>query len=80
MADEKRRYKTTIAGRSYTLIGPGSTAHFDAVTQILNDQLAQIHRLQPSLSREDAAVLLAFNALSDQVTAQARTQLDDAEG
>ncbi|WP_127849521.1 cell division protein ZapA [Lacticaseibacillus hulanensis] len=78
MAEEKRRYKATIAGRSYTLIGPGSTDHFSAVTQILNDQLAQIHRLQPNLSREDAAVLLAFNALSDQVTAQTRQQDNEA--
>jgi cell division protein ZapA len=80
MAEDKRRYKANIAGRSYTLIGPGSIAHFDAVTQILNDQLTQIHRLQPKLSREDAAILLAFNALSEQVTAQTMTQADGSEG
>ncbi|WP_054675733.1 cell division protein ZapA [Lacticaseibacillus sharpeae] len=80
MAEDKRRYKANIAGRNYTLIGPGSTAHFDAVTQILNDQLAQIHRLQPKLSREDAAVLLAFNALSQQVSAQTQQQVDGAQG
>lgn len=77
MAEEKRRYKATIAGKSYTLIGPGSTEQFDAVTKLLNDELAQIHRLQPSISVEDAAILLAFNSLSGQVRTRAKAQLAD---
>ncbi|WDF83396.1 cell division protein ZapA [Lacticaseibacillus pabuli] len=73
MADEKRRYKATIAGKSYTLIGPGTSEQFDAVTTLLNDELAQIKRLQPSISTEDAAILLAFNALSDGIRDRAQT-------
>lgn len=75
MAEEKRRYKANIAGKNYTLIGPGSTEQFDAVTTLLNDELAQIHRLQPSISIEDAAILLAFNSLSGQVRLRAKEQL-----
>lgn len=72
MADEKRRYKAAIAGKSYTLIGPGTSEQFDAVTTLLNDELAQIKRLQPSISTEDAAILLAFNALSDEIRGRAK--------
>jgi cell division protein ZapA len=72
MAEEKRRYKAAIAGKHYTLIGPGSTQEFDAVTKMLNEQLDQINRLQPDISAEDAAILLAFNALADQVKASAQ--------
>lgn len=79
MADEKRRYKATIAGKTYTLIGPGSTQEFDAVTEMLNEQLDQINRLQPAISTEDAAVLLAFNALADQVKASAKKVANQQE-
>lgn len=79
MAEEKRRYKATIAGKNYTLIGPGSTQEFDAVTKMLNEQLDQINRLQPDISTEDAAILLAFNALADQVKASAQQIVDQQE-
>jgi len=79
LAEQKRRFKADIAGKTYTIVGPGSMAHFEAVTAILNEQLVQIHRLDPKLSREDAAVLLAFNALSDQVNQQAQAQQSEAE-
>ncbi|MCI1283335.1 cell division protein ZapA [Lacticaseibacillus songhuajiangensis] len=79
MAEEKRRYKATIAGKHYTLIGPGSTQEFDAVTKMLNEQLDQINRLQPDISTEDAAILLAFNALADQVKASAQQIVDQQE-
>jgi len=74
LAEQKRRFKAVIAGKSYTIVGPGSQAHFETVTQLLNEQLTQIHRLDPKLSREEAAMLLAFNALSDQVNQLAHDQ------
>lgn len=79
MAEQKRRYKAEIAGKTYTIIGPGTPAHFAAVTALLNQQLDQLHRLAPTLTTEDAAVLLAFNAVSDQVKEKAQRQLADHE-
>lgn len=79
MTEQKRRFKAEIAGKTYTIIGPGTTAHFQATTALLNQQLAQIQKLSPELSLQDAAVLLAFNALSDQVAAQATKQLEEHE-
>jgi cell division protein ZapA len=77
LTEEKRRFKAEIAGKSYTIIGPGSTAHFQATTELLNQQLTQIQQLAPDLSLQDAAVLLAFNALSDQVKAKVAQQLEE---
>lgn len=67
MDEEKRRYKAEIDGKTYVIIGPGSEGHMAAVTQMLNTQLAEIKKLSPSISNEDAAILLAFNAMSDQI-------------
>ena len=65
MANAMRRYKAEINGKEYVIIGPGSDSRLTAVTAIVNQQLAQIQRLDPDLSVEDAAVLLAFNTVSD---------------
>lgn len=37
----------------------------DAVSRLLNEQLAEISKQMPSLSTEKAAILLAINAMSD---------------
>lgn len=79
MAEEKRRYKAVIADKTYTIVGPGSLDHFAAVTEALNQQLAQINRLAPDLSQEEAATLLAFNVMSDQLKADAAKQLTEGE-
>lgn len=67
MDEEKRRYKAEIDGKTYVVIGPGSEGHMAAVTKMLNTQLAEIKKLSPSISKQDAAILLAFNAISDQI-------------
>lgn len=74
MAERKRRFKAVIDGKEYTIIGPGSPAHFQTVTALLNQQLAALRQASPKLSKEDAAILLAFNALSDQVSQAAVRQ------
>lgn len=74
MAERKRRFKAVIDGKEYTIIGPGTTAHFEAVTALLNQRLAALRQASPKLTKEDAAVLLAFNALSDQVDQAAAGQ------
>ena len=79
MEEQKRRFKAVIGDHAYTIVGPASTAHFQAVTAMLNERLDQIHRLDPDISTEDAAVLLAFNALSDAVKIKAQAQQDAQE-
>ncbi|WP_125705354.1 cell division protein ZapA [Lacticaseibacillus daqingensis] len=75
MEEQKRRFKAVIGDKTYTIVGPGSTAHFSAVVAMLNERLTQIKTLAPTISTEDAAVLLAFNALSDAVKIEATAQL-----
>ena len=79
LAEQKRRFKAEIAGKTYTIIGPGTPEHFQATTALLNEQLAQIQKLAPELSLQDAAVLLAFNAVSDQVRVQAAQLAEEQE-
>ncbi|WP_179395988.1 cell division protein ZapA [Lacticaseibacillus absianus] len=74
MEEQKRRFKAVIGDKTYTIVGPGSLAHFETVTAMLNERLTQIKTLAPNISEEDAAVLLAFNALSDAVKSQAQAQ------
>ncbi|MCD2256777.1 cell division protein ZapA [Agrilactobacillus fermenti] len=75
MAEEKRRYKAVINGKTYVIIGPGSEAHMAAVTEMLNQQLQDIQKLSSNISTEDAAILLAFNAISDQI--KYKEEIDD---
>ncbi|MGL0748081.1 cell division protein ZapA [Secundilactobacillus paracollinoides] len=63
----KRRFKAVIDGQSYTIVGNKSTAHMQAVTELMNQQLAQLQKLAPSMTKQEAATLLAFNAISDQL-------------
>lgn len=41
-----------------------------AVVKIVEEQLAEIKELMPSLNNEKAAILLAINAVSDQLYKQ----------
>ncbi|HCM88385.1 MULTISPECIES: cell division protein ZapA [Vagococcus] len=68
--DEKKRYKAKIAGDTYTIIGNESHYHMDIVNDLANEQLELIMGHSPSLSREQAAILLAINTLSIQVKQQ----------
>ncbi|WP_055679728.1 cell division protein ZapA [Secundilactobacillus kimchicus] len=67
MDNQKRRFKATVDGKTYTIVGNRSESHMKAVTEIMNEQLAQIKKLAPQTSKEEAAILLAFNAISDQL-------------
>lgn len=67
MADDKRRYKATIGKKTYTIVGPGSDEFMATVTAVLNTQLDQIKSLAPQLTETDAAILLAFNTISDSI-------------
>lgn len=70
MVKEKTRYKAVIADHSYTIIGQESKQHMDLVTKIVNEQLAEIKHISPQTDDEQASVLLAINAISDQLKKQ----------
>ncbi|MFC6207407.1 MULTISPECIES: cell division protein ZapA [Levilactobacillus] len=67
MTEETHRFKAVIAGKSYTIVGQATDEHMRAVTELLNDQYKQLKELSPKISKEDAAILMAFNAISDQL-------------
>lgn len=67
MAQNKKRYKAVIGDRAYTIIGKESKAHMDIVTALANNQLRDILNMSDTTTMEQAAILLAINALSDQV-------------
>ena len=70
MTNQKKRYKAVIANQMYTIIGQESTQHMDMVTKLVNDQLKEIHQMQPQIDTEQAAILLAVTAISDQLKKQ----------
>ncbi|ATO44215.1 cell division protein ZapA [Loigolactobacillus coryniformis] len=74
MAEQKRRFKVVIDNKQYVIIGNASDAHIQAVTQLVNDQLAQIKSLATTLDDEQTAVLLAINTVSDQLRLQAKIE------
>ncbi|WP_143463286.1 cell division protein ZapA [Levilactobacillus enshiensis] len=67
MTEDTHRFKAVIAGKSYTIVGQATDEHMRAVTDVLNEQLTQLKQLAPNMSKEDAAILMAFNAISDQL-------------
>ena len=72
MSDQKTRYKATIDGQNYTIIGHESKAHMDLVVRLVNEQLNEIKALSPQIDSEQAAILACVNAISDQVKKQER--------
>lgn len=70
MATDKARYKAVIADHTYTIIGQESKQHMDLVTKLVNEQLAEIKHISPQTDDEQASVLLAINAISDQLKKQ----------
>ena len=70
MLPDKKRYKALIADQSYTIIGNESKEHMDTVTEVANHQLAEIFKLSPQTDLQQGSVLLAINALSDQLKKQ----------
>ncbi|MEI5995547.1 cell division protein ZapA [Candidatus Enterococcus mansonii] len=70
MVKEKTRYKAVIADHTYTIIGQESKQHMDLVTKLVNEQLAEIKHISPQTNNEQASVLLAINAISDQLKKQ----------
>ena len=79
MSGNKIRYKATIAGKSYTIIGARSEKHLQLVEQTVDEQLKKIEQLTIGLDLEKRAILTAVNAVSDQIELQLRIQALEAE-
>lgn len=75
MAEEKRRYKTTIAERPYTIVAKKPEEHLKVVSEIANEKIDQLKDVMPNLDVEQRAVLLAVNAISESMERQ--TELDE---
>ena len=67
---QKKRYKAVIDNQTYTIIGQEDTDHMNLVTKLVNTQLSEIKQLSTQLDSEQAAILLAINAISDQLKKQ----------
>ncbi|SJZ73648.1 cell division protein ZapA [Fructilactobacillus lindneri] len=68
--DNKKRFKTMIGKKAYTFIGTASDEHMRSVSKILNDELNSLKNQSENISDEDAAILIAFNAVSNQLDKQ----------
>ncbi|TYC47787.1 cell division protein ZapA [Weissella muntiaci] len=66
----RSRFQGTILGKTYTFTAEESQDQMKAVLDLANQQLTAIKTGNPNLSNEEAAMLLAFNALSDQLKMQ----------
>ncbi|WP_225743576.1 cell division protein ZapA [Marinilactibacillus sp. Marseille-P9653] len=67
MPEEKRRFKAEIAGETYTIVGPRSEQHMKTVAQTVDEQMNQLKEMTKGLDSEKRAILMAINAVSDQL-------------
>ncbi len=63
-----KRFKAMIDNRQYTIVGDKSSQHMTAVIELVNQQLEQLKEIAPELSVVDRSVLMAVNAISDQLS------------
>ena len=67
MSEGKRRYKAIIDGETYTIVGSKPEKHMRVVAETVDEQLTQLKELTKGLEKEKRAILLAINAVSDQL-------------
>lgn len=67
MTNEKRRSKVVINDKEYTIVGNKSAAHAELVAETINKQIDELNSLSRKLSKEEQAILMAVNAVSDQI-------------
>lgn len=70
MTKQKNRFKAIIENQEYTIISKESPEHMKIVTELVNEQLEEIKSLSLESDNEQAAILLALNAVSDQLKKQ----------
>ncbi|MGX7107383.1 cell division protein ZapA [Hutsoniella sourekii] len=71
---QKQRIKARINDKDYTIVGSKSQEHMNTVADIVNRQLDQLAQLDPSLSIVDRSILMAINAVSDQIDKEREIQ------
>lgn len=69
---EKQRHQAKINGKEYTIVSQKSADHIHLVAKLVNQQLDHLSEMAPELTIIDRAILLAVNAVSDQVTKEER--------
>lgn len=67
MTGERKRVKVVIDNKEYTIVGTKSATHIKLVAKTINEQLAELDKKTTYLSREEQAILMAINAISDQI-------------
>lgn len=67
-----KRYKAKIANKEFTIVGQQTATHMKLVVDLVNERLSHLEELTPGMSLEDRAILLAINAVSDQVNAETK--------
>ncbi len=67
---EKNRFQGTLLGQSIVVTSTKDQAHMEAVFDLANQQVADLQKLDPHLTDQQCLMLLAINALSDQLTMQ----------
>lgn len=70
MTKNAQRVTVTLAGKKYTIKGEASMDHVQATEALFNQQFKQIQTVAPKLNYTDQAMLLTFNALSNQLKQQ----------
>lgn len=70
MSNKPSRFKTTIDGRSFTIVGCKSQEHMRVVSDLVNDELTELKKVTRNLDNEERAILLAINAKSEQLEMQ----------
>lgn len=78
-SNQKRRFKTVIGGEDYILVGKNTEEHMQAVSDLLNKQLDQLKTTMPAATNEQLAILIAFNALSAQLTNKEQSITNDED-
>ena len=74
MSGGKKRFKATIAVKSYTIVGSRPIEHLQLVANTVDEQIHQIKALTTGLDLEEIAVLAAVNAVSDQLEMQIKME------
>lgn len=65
-------FDAKIANKHYTIKGDKSPDHMKAVVDLVNQQLEQLSQLDPTLTLTDRSLLMAVNAVSDQLAQETK--------
>lgn len=72
--EKKQRYRATIAGKTYTILGKKSHQHMQSVIKLVNHQWDELCLVTKDLSDSERSMLLTINAVSVQLEKQAEIE------